>query len=67
MPAWLQKLVIEALMKLLTPELLTQIEDAAKAFAIDELRKLAASTTATDIDDALVEKLAQLLGVPFAA
>ncbi len=64
MPAWLQKIVIETLMKFLTPELLVKIEDAAKAFVIDELRKLAATTAGTDIDDLLVEKLAQLLGVP---
>lgn len=66
MPAWLQKLVIESLAKLLTPELLKKIEDAAKSFVIEKLREFAASTDETQIDDVLVEKLAGLLGVPFA-
>ncbi len=66
MPAWLEKIVIEMIMKFLTPEMLKKIEDEAKVFVIGELRKLAALSP-TDIDDQLVEKLAQLLGVPLTA
>lgn len=64
MPSWLERILIDTLMKLLTPETVKKIEDAAKAFVIAELRQFAA-TTQTDIDDQLVEKLALILGVPF--
>lgn len=62
MPAWLVQFLVEWLTKLLTPELVKKIEDAAKQFVCCELQKFAKST-ATDIDDVLVQKVAAALEV----
>lgn len=62
MPAWLIQFIMEQLTKFLTPELVKKLEDAAKQFVCCELQKFAA-TTATDIDDVIVAKVALALEV----
>ncbi len=62
MPAWLVKFLVEQLSKLLTPDLVEKIETAAKQFVCCQLKSFAASTE-TEIDDALVQKVADALGV----
>ncbi len=66
MPAWLLKVVIEAIGKLVTPEVIAKIEKAAKEFVVCQLKTFAASTE-SEIDDVLVAKVAEALGVDCAA
>lgn len=60
--SWLEKFVIGVLLKQLTPQVLAQAEEAIKTFLVVELTALAAKTP-TDIDDQVIARLADLLGV----
>ncbi len=64
MPSWVEKLVIELLKKYFTAEVIKEFEAAAAAYVVGALRELAKSTDETKIDDAIVEVVAQALGVP---
>lgn len=70
MPKWLEQIILSSILKLLTPELIQQIKEAAVLFVsgqlkegIAKLRELAKMSDSS-LDDVLVEKLAQILGIP---
>ena len=67
MKEFLQKALIAMIGKVIeqyvTEENIAEWELAAKKFAYEKLKELAASTDWTDIDDNLVEKIGQSWGV----
>ena len=62
MQSWIEKFLVSWVMKQLTPEVVMKVEDAIKIFLVTELTALAAKTP-TDIDDKVMARLAELLGV----
>ncbi len=62
MPSWLEKFIVGWLLKQLTPEVLVAAEEAVKKFVVCEIAALAAKTP-TDVDDKVVARVAELLGV----
>jgi len=59
MQDWVLKLVLKLIEQYITPELIAKIEKMVKEQAIEFLRELADQSDWTEIDDALVEKLAE--------
>ncbi len=66
MQSWIEKFLVSWVMKQLTPEVIAQAEEAVKVFLVTELTQLAAKTP-TDIDDRLIARVAELLGVKLVA
>ncbi len=62
MPAWIIQFLVQALEKFITPDVVAQVESWAKQFACCELKRMASSTP-TEIDDAILAKVAEALGV----
>ncbi len=63
MPAWIEKILVGILTKYLTPEVIAEFEKQAAVFVVGKLREFAASTD-SKIDDAIVQVVAEALGVP---
>ncbi len=66
MPSWLEKIIVNLILKQLTPEAIAAAEKAAAEFVVCKLKELAA-TTESKIDDEIVARVAEGLGVDCAA